>query len=409
MSASHVVVVGTVARHAADRYAAACRTHGHQPVFLGLPREAPAGCRRVEVPSLAAPAEDLAALIAPYTPVGVVPGGELAVPVADRIAALLGLPHNPVDRLAVYREKDAMRAAFAAHGVPQPIVYAVFSSTREASEFDWTAVRFPVIVKPVDGAASFFVTRCETPADVLAALPGVFGHRRSGATGLPLRGSALVEECVDGPEYSADCIVSEGRVREVFVAAKFLSAPPYSDETAHMCADGLAPAVHAEAVSVLQSVADAYRVRCTVLHAEFRLTDAPGGLRVIEVGNRVAGDRISELVELRHGWNLEEAMVLSRVGAPYGDAHHPERAGRWPAYGIRFLFDGEPPPLLPAGVTRIRGERTDAYPRTGDDSPRHISRRTGYSLLATDSPEALRSHLAGAAASTGERKRGIAV
>lgn len=395
-STSHVVVVGTVARHAADRYAAACQAHGHRPVFLGRPGATLAGHNLIEVSGLAVPPENLAKLIAPYAPVAVVPGGELAVPVADRIAAVLGLPHNPVDRLAVYREKDTMRAVFAAHGVPQPAVYATFSSIREAAAFDWAGVRFPVIVKPVDGAASFFVTRCETRAEAVAALPRIFGHGRSEATGLPLRGSALVEECVDGPEYSADCIVSGGRVQEVFVRAKFLSEPPHCDETAHMCTDGLPPSLHAEAVSVLQSVVDAYQVRATVLQAEFKLTDGPdGALRIIEVGNRVAGDLTSELVELRHGWNLEEAMVLSRAGASYVAAHHPERVDGRTAYGIRFHFDDEPRRPLPAGLTLIRSERTDSYPSPGSTGPRHVSRRTGYSLVGAHAREILRAYLAG--------------
>jgi len=396
MGASHVAVVGAVAGHAVDRYAAACREHGHRPVFVGRPGEALAGYDRIEVPSLAVPPEDLAKLMTPYAPVAVVPGGELAVPVADRIAAVLGLPHNPVDRLAVYRDKDAMRAAFAAHGVPQPTVYASFSSAQKATEFDWSGVRFPVIVKPVDGAASYFVTRCETSAEVLRVLPGVFGHRRSEATGLPFRGSALVEEFVDGPEYGAHCIVSEGRVRKVFVVSKFLSEPPHFDEMAYMCAIGLPSSVHAEIVSILQSVANAYQVRATVLHADFKLTDGPdSGPRIIEVGNRVAGDRISELVELRHGWNLEEVMVLSRVGVPYSAAHHPERAGHWAAYGIKFFFDEEPPPSVPAGVTLIRGEWTDNYQSPDNASQRHVSHRTGYRLVGADAPTVLGAYLAG--------------
>jgi biotin carboxylase len=393
----NVIIVGPVSRHATLRFVTAARESGLGAVLLGVPNDAFHECRGeltgcVELVSLDVPIAQLAESVSAYAPVAVVAAGELAVPIADRLAAHLGLRHNPLERLHLYRSKDAMRAAFAAAGLPQPAIHATFSNLQEAADFHWAAIPFPVIVKPVDGAASYFVSRCENVDDVLRILPSILGHRRSGATGLAFRGQALVEELVPGPEYSMECLVEAGRLRAVFSVEKFVSPFPSCDEVGHLCAQVLDARVLDRLGRQVDKVISAFGVEHTVLHVEFKLP-SDGVPRIIEVGNRVAGDRISELVELRHGWGLEEALVRLRSGLPLAPARR-SGTGELAGYGIKFLFRSNAKAGVPEPISVLEEEIADRYLPVTDHSDYHVSQRLGYVIVGAQDLDALRAYLA---------------
>ncbi len=77
-------------------------------------------------------------------------------------AELLGLRHNPPRSVALTRDKAAMRAAFAAAGVPQPDF--VVASSGSADEVAEAAARlgFPVVVKPCTLSGSRGVVRADS-------------------------------------------------------------------------------------------------------------------------------------------------------------------------------------------------------------------------------------------------------
>jgi biotin carboxylase len=384
-----VVVVGPVSADVTARFMTACEHNGMPAVLLGVPNSTFAEHPHVAVPSLDLPLNELVELLEPVNPTAVVPAGELAVPVADRLAAHFDAPHNSLDAGDVYRNKNTMRAAFRAVGLPQPRIHGIFATIAEAERLNWSSVGFPVIVKPIDGAGSYFVRRCDDPAEVFRALPPIFGRARSEATGVSFRRQAVVEEFVEGPEFSAECVVAAGVAKVVLPIRKFLSPLPHCDETAHLCAD----VVDADQLAALRvtvtKVIEAYRVHDTVLHVEFKA--APDGTQhVIEVGNRVAGDQISELVELRHGWNLEEALLRLRSGLDAGDARR--SAGSPDAYGVKFEFGSHT--AAPARVRTLRRASVERYPPIDGHGKFHTSQRTGYTILACDDVDTLTDHLA---------------
>jgi hypothetical protein len=394
----NVVLVGPVSEHTAQDFVQACEDNGCGAVLVCTPNAPFEGLRPrltgyLQVSSLALPVETLAKLVAPFRPAAVVPAGELAVVSADRLAARLGLFHNPLDRLRLYREKDAMRAAFAEAGVPQPRVYATFGSAVAMERFDWSGVRFPVIAKPVDGSASYFTRRCDTVEEILGVVPQIVGLERSRATGVEYRRRALIEELIEGPEYSADCIVSDGDLRVVLTREKIVSPYPHCDITAHLVGDVLPASATNEIATVVQRIVRAFRVTDTVMHVEFKVERDSGCIRILEVGNRIAGDHIASVVELRHGWRLAEALVRLRLRRGFELAHRPDRAGPLPAYGVRFLFEPAGPPRPTAVVVLHRGS-ADCYPPDGDHGPFHVTRRVGYEIVGSDDIETLRTYLA---------------
>lgn len=85
---------------------------------------------------------------------------EDAIPLVARMAAALGLEHNPVEACETARNKRKTRTVMADHGLPVPKYRSITSPDQiaEASEY----VGFPAILKPVFGAASVGVTRVDS-------------------------------------------------------------------------------------------------------------------------------------------------------------------------------------------------------------------------------------------------------
>ncbi|RXJ65581.1 hypothetical protein CS022_24745, partial [Veronia nyctiphanis] len=150
---------------------------------------------------------------------GVYPASEFSVPLADAIAEKLGLPHHGENVIKAFRNKASMRVAFEALGVTQPRVYATLKSDVDFSMIPET---FPVVVKPVDSTGSTLVRICKNKEELREAANAVFERKTSRITSLALSQTALVEEAIFGPEYSAECVVEDLELLHLSVTEKHL-------------------------------------------------------------------------------------------------------------------------------------------------------------------------------------------
>lgn len=156
------------------------------------------------------------------------------------VAAKLGLSHPTIPGVVQSRNKYATRLATARQGVPTPRFFLVASL--EECPLAAAKVGFPAIVKPLNGMASHLVQRVDdTPTlrNAYQTLVERIHQSFPGNYSRPLRtisrGSAprsydplttfLVEQYLEGEEYSAEVIVRGGQVRRVALFHKFLVDP----------------------------------------------------------------------------------------------------------------------------------------------------------------------------------------
>jgi len=158
--------------------------------------------------------------------VGVASSSEYWVATAGEVAAALGLPHPDPDAVRACRDKGRQRQILADAGVPG----AGFGAARSLGEAVEHAERigFPVVVKPVAGSGSVATRLCHTPDEVRGAARLVL-EGDPVELGLPPQDAVLVEEYLDGPEFSVETIGTE----VVGVTAKHLGAPPWFVEVGH--------------------------------------------------------------------------------------------------------------------------------------------------------------------------------
>ncbi|MCK9932732.1 ATP-grasp domain-containing protein [Frankia sp. Mgl5] len=260
----------------------------------------------------------------------VLPGFEFYVPAAARLAARLGRPALPVRAAEACRDKELMRGTVAAAGlrVPRHAVAATAADLAAAAD----QVGFPCVVKPTRSAGSVHVTRADTLADLRAA------HRRMADDprrdlGRALDGRVLVEEYIAGPEVSAEGYVTDGRSTVVAVTRKMLGPEPFFVETGHLVPADLTAPARAKIDRYVATVTAALGVTTGPFHCELRLAGGRDPV-LIELGARLPGDHIVDLVEAVTGVSLPRAAVALAAGL---DADVAVRAPQAKHAGIRFF------------------------------------------------------------------------
>jgi biotin carboxylase len=245
---------------------------------------------------------------------GVVPGFEYFVPTAAEVAARLSLPGLSPEVAERVRDKRLMRQALAAAGLDIPEFRV--ASTRPEVESAAAEIGYPLVVKPPRAAGSVHVSRVDGPAELAAAYESLCSETDLDL-GNDLGREVLLESYLDGPEYSAEGFVVAGVPTVVSITEKLLSAPPSFVELGHTVPADLSPAHLGDLADWAAAVAAALRVDNALFHLEFRICD--GKPFVIELGARMPGDQIANLVELSTGVSLADVLVEIATGARKSD------------------------------------------------------------------------------------------
>ncbi|MFF9785105.1 ATP-grasp domain-containing protein [Streptomyces nigrescens] len=255
---------------------------------------------------------------------GVLTWDEYLIVQTARLAQSLGVPGNRDWAMHRCRNKAGAQEKFDELGVPSAasIPVLTLAEARRAA----VGIGYPVVLKPAAHAGSVGVVRVTGPAE----LPKSWRYVAEAATSQGAEGTGvLVEEYLDGPEISVECLTESGRTTAVAVAHKDLTEQPWFEEIGHtVTADD--PLLDEVAPLASQALA-ALGVTHGVSHVEMRLTES--GPKIIEVNARLAGDMIPRLVQLATGIDLVAAAADLALG------HSPQlKASRSRSAGIRIFY-----------------------------------------------------------------------
>jgi biotin carboxylase len=136
------------------------------------------------------------------------------------VAERLGLPGIPYEAALNASDKGRMRSCFEKAGVPSP-AYRVLSGPGEIPP----GLSLPAVVKPVDNMGGRGCRRVNSPAEMEEALAEALRFSRSRR--------AIVENFMDGPEFSVDAIVYDDEITICGLADRHIFFPPYFIEMGH--------------------------------------------------------------------------------------------------------------------------------------------------------------------------------
>lgn len=234
-----------------------------------------------------------------------IPATDYASHLTAKVAERLGLRGVPYEAALRSRNKDLAREAYALHNVPS----ARFKRVRTHKEAEAAAeeIGYPVVLKPTNAASSqnvYFIsnaTELQRAMDIIVEFKVTYLN-------FQVREEYLIEEFLEGPEFSVELFVSDGEPIFSTVTEKITSPLPYFVEIVHTLPT---PSYVDREQEIVQTAVQALRaigISNGPSHVEVKLTDK--GPRIIEVNGRPGGDNISsDLLVQAFGVNIFEATV----------------------------------------------------------------------------------------------------
>ena len=227
---------------------------------------------------------------------------DLAVITVNYVADKLGLVGNSLNSAYMSTNKHAMRECFYANNDPAPKSYPV-CSINDLRDKD---LSYPVIIKPVDRSGSRGITKLEAGQGLANAIE--FAKEQSFAN------QALVEEFVDGVEYSVECISWQGKHTFLALTRKYTTGAPHFIEKGHLQPASVNVDVLEQIKEITFHALDSLQINNGASHTELKITPN-GQIKLIEIGARMGGDFIgSNLVAMSTGIDFVKAVIQVALG-----------------------------------------------------------------------------------------------
>lgn len=298
-------------------------------------------------------------------------GSDLANITVQYLAERLGLPGNSAECIAVSTNKFQMRDAFQKAGIWTPF----FAVAGEGERINVPG--YPVIVKPTDRSGSRGITKVECEEELQTAIGRAIEQS--------FEKKAIVEEYIEGAEYSVETISYQGKHTLLAITKKYTTGDPHYIEVGHLEPAPLSMQLKENVRKTVFAALDALNVKNGAGHSELRI-DEEGNVRIIEIGSRMGGDCIgSDLVPLSTGWDFVKMVVDVAAGdPPYIDPRVKQKCS-----AIRFIMDQKDLALLQEiekkYPDRLVKKVLEAQP--GSREVVDSSTRFGFFILRTDTME----------------------
>ncbi len=216
-----------------------------------------------------------------------------------RVAATMGYRFYGVDTAIWSTDKFQMKQRFILGGVP----YAQGRTIASVGEAE--GLTYPIIVKPRDNSGSRGVKLCLDKDELQEAMTEASQHSRLD--------SVLVEEFIEGQEYSIEALHYNGHTEVIQFTEKRTTEFPYNVELGHKQPANLTETQQDSIAAIISKTASCMGFDNCPSHTELKINGR--GIFVIETSPRLGGDYItSHLTPLSTGINLEDQLLNIALG-----------------------------------------------------------------------------------------------
>ena len=234
---------------------------------------------------------------------------ESALPTLIYVAEKLQLVSNDSDCLLRMQNKYTQRKTFEDAGLSVPF-YEIMNDFR-GTEFD--SIQLPLIIKPVDSGGSIGINKIDSIEELGKAVSIACQNSRSH--------TAIIEEYIEGREFSVEYISYQGVHYFCQITDKVTSGAPHFIELQHHQPADISSELKDKIKDTVEKALTALKIKNSPSHTEIKLSPN-GKLYIIEIGARLGGDKITErLVYLSTGID----MVAESLKLATGDFTPPRK------------------------------------------------------------------------------------
>lgn len=288
-----------------------------------------------------------------------------------------GLPGIGYETAVKATDKGEMIKAFEKYKVEHPWYYIAMDQT--AFESLIHSVTFPCIMKPIDNAGSRGVVLCHDE-DMLKK---EYEYSRREAR----NGAVIIEEYLQGPEFSVEVMVIEGEPYVLQITDKMTTGAPHFVEMGHSQPSRECKENQEKIGGLACRAVKAVGIPCGPAHVEVILTAQ--GPKMVELGARMGGDCITtHLVPLSTGIDMVKCTIEIACGMQVDISPKFKKASAIKYFetpsGILVSIDGveeakELPGIREISFVKTAGERVKAIGNSGD--------RIGFVIAQAKTPE----------------------
>lgn len=216
-----------------------------------------------------------------------------------RIAEKYGFPFYSVETAQWSTDKYQMKYRFELGDVPHA-QGRLISKVEEAE-----GLVFPVIVKPRDNSGSRGVKLCRNKEELKVSIEEALENSKLD--------TVLVEEFIEGPEYSIEGLHYDGKSEVIQFTEKKTTEFPYNVELGHKQPANLSEEQKNAIREIVSKIGKTMNFVNCPSHTELKINER--GIFVIETSPRLGGDYItSTLTPLSTGINLEDQLLYIALG-----------------------------------------------------------------------------------------------
>jgi len=202
------------------------------------------------------------------------------------------------------RNKYMMKQAFIRHNIRCAkglLLQENEKITQELSE----VIHFPLIIKPVDAFSSRGVYKVMQFKDLI--------HLKTESQSFSSDGSILIEEYIEGPEFSVEAITFQGETTIIQYTEKIITSYPYTVEMGHIQPAELDDNQKNKINAAVTNAIKALGIDNSASHTELKLSK--DGPVILEIGARLGGDYIASYLTLNStGVDMDKAAIQIALG-----------------------------------------------------------------------------------------------
>lgn len=314
------------------------------------------------------------------------PCSEVSMNVMGRIHDELNLSGVSRKQAVVATNKHLMREAFKKGDAPSPI--SILAKSAEDAWEQFMAMPGDAILKPSRNSGSRGIAKVSKGSNGVSEVSKEDFYKLYDIALEESRdNSVLIEQFIEGPEFSVEIIVWEGKVNVLTVTDKKTTEAPHFVELGHNQPSCFPEETVALIKDAVVRGVKALGVDKCACHAEVKVQD--GKAYLMEIGARMGGDFISTvLTRLSTGIDMVAAAIdcalnikpdLTPKAAPQGVC-------------IRY-FCPKPGKLVSISNTEVlddpRVHEWEIYHQVGDEIPEVTSSlcRSGHVIVTEETPQ----------------------
>ena len=231
-----------------------------------------------------------------YTVKGVFTAGTDFSYIVAKLAEKMGLPGISYETAIKATVKSEMRKAFSENSVSSPrfiVADSSFSIKNIIIDLD-----YPLVIKPVDSMGGRGSVKIRSEEKLEDAVKEAVGYSRSG--------KAIIEEFIEGAEFSLDAVVENNEITVCGIADRHIFFPPYFVEMGHTMPSIYPEEVQKDVISVFKEGIQALGINNGAAKGDIKYN----GRRAVigEIAARLSGGYMS-------GWTFPYSSGVSVIKA----------------------------------------------------------------------------------------------